>query len=255
MKTITRYARTTLEARALRMLRTLGTSAAIRSAMAAHGYTQAEHEEGWNLCVALGGYRGTPVESNEAAIRAALAAVTDFAHRDLARLASGVKRFFPEQYEALFGGLVMTTEANPVVEANLFLDRYEAMNGKGAKKTDHAVVALLAQRGFDKDAAAKLGAELEATRVEPEANITSTDAERDARRDALLQKLQVWFDDWSLTARMTFHRKDHLIRLGIGHRVRKPAVTGGVVATPDPTPALPPAKPVLALVADTLQVA
>ncbi len=257
MKQITRYTRTTLETRALRMLRTLGTSAAIRSQMAAHGYTQAEHEEGWNLCIALGGYHPeeAPTQSNEAAIRSAIAAVTEFAHRDLPRLASGVKRFFPDHYGALFGGLTMTTDSNALVEASIFMERYEPMIGKSAKKTDHAVVALLAHRGFGKEAVTKLRADLVAAATEPEAIVVSNKSERTAQRDALLQKLQVWFDDWSLTARMIFRRKDQLIRLGIGHRARKGVVAGNVVATPvaDPgaAPALPPAKPVLALVANT----
>ncbi len=218
MKKMSRYLRTSIETRALRMLRTLSVSAAIRAQMNAHGYTEAEHEEGWKLCIAVAGFGcSTGGTTNEDAIRAARERVTDFTANDLPCLAAGVKRVYPERYDALFGDLTLDRAAEPIVEATLFLDRYEALAATGASKADHAVVAFLAKRTFTSDVARAVRESVHLASSTPETFAPKAE-DTTAQREEELVKLHAWLEDWTTTARRAITRKDQLHRMGIGRR-------------------------------------
>lgn len=242
MKTFTRHTRSAIETRALRMLRTLSTSATIRAEMAAHGYTNADHDEGWTYCLAVAGF-GPAVQTpttNEGTIRAAVRALEDFTVNDLTCFSVAVKRLHPEHYGALFGGLTFTRGANAMIEATLFLERYAPFVSKHAKKSDHAVVALLERRGLTKQAFAALVEQADVARSTPTA-IDAPDPAHMKERDVQLTKLEAWVTDWTTTARRAIQRRDQQLRLGIGRRHRAAAA---VVAPPAAiTPAVPQLPP------------
>ncbi len=223
---MSRYVRSATETRALKMLRTLATSAVIRSQMEAHGYTQADQDEGWSLCLSVAGYGavGAAPVTNQDSIRAAFAQLTDFVSDELPCLAGGVQRKHPELYEVLFGGLTLGSGADAVMETTLFLDRFDALSAKGAKKAEHAVADLLARRGFTAATAAGLRKTLHTTRAVPEVAAPAVDDPK-AKRDAEIERLRAWVEDWSRVARRAMKRKDELHRLGIGRRGK----SGGAV--------------------------
>jgi hypothetical protein len=244
MKSFTRFARTAIETRALRMLRTLSTSATIRAEMQAHGYTDADHDEGWRYCLAVAGFGPTTEAptTNEGTIRAAVRALEDFTVNDLTCFSVAVKRLHPEHHEALFGGLTFARGPDAMIEATLFIERYAPLLTKHAKKGDHAVVALLERRGLTRQAFAVLSEQADLARSTP-TNVDAPDAAQGKERDVQLAKLEAWLTDWTTTARRAIQRRDQQLRLGIGrrHRAASPVVPPAPAAVTPALAQLPPA--------------
>jgi hypothetical protein len=235
-KTFSRHTRSAIETRALRMLRTLSTSATIRAEMETHGYTRSDHDEGWTLLLAVAGFGPQTKQptTNEGAIRAAVVALEDFTVNDLPCFAAAVRRVHADHYDALFGGITFARSPDAMVEATLFLERYAPLLTKHAKKVDHAVVTLLEKRGLTREVFKILSDQADLTRSSPTAIETPNAKERDAQ----LAKLDAWIVDWTTTARRAIQRRDQQLRLGIGRRHR--AAT--VVVAPPPAEVAAPAQ-------------
>jgi hypothetical protein len=232
------YTRQTLEEtpeRVLRFLAGVAGRAEIRTVLFQHGYTDAEHQEGWKLLHAATGYE-TSVPSPPSADRTVAEAIAeldawDEPHFRLAR--ATLNRRFPEQAEFVFRELVAQSGPAALLSVQTFLDRLDQLEGKrpgrdhkakARKAADQQAVATLAERGISAAERARLRKLLQAAHsgVAP---IPATDpgpaaAQAAAHQEALL-RLRAFYDEWSEVARVVIGRRDHHIRLGLAKRKRK----------------------------------
>ncbi len=206
--------------RVLPFLRAIGTNAAIRNAMGAAGYTEADHEEGWKLLLGVAGFApgAQPVSMHDASARSAIAELDAWDESGFRRIRAALDRFHPEASRELFEGVTASTGAGAVVAITTVLDRLDAFeSGSEAHK---AAVATLDKRGIGKNVRQQLRdliaiakkAELPATLPQP--------ATESVEQSEKLGALYAWYRDWSETARAVVRRRDHLQQLGLAQRKR-----------------------------------
>ncbi len=200
--------------RASTFLLALAAITRLRKAMNAHGYSQAEQQEGWRLLVKVG-CRESGVSSSAAmdAMRE-LDAWDELAfHRAHAALA----RSYPAQGDFVFEGLEATQGPGAVFGVAIFLERLDALekgDGRAATRAqDQAAVALLATRGFDAAERARLRALVEIVQKD---DAMPGDAEGQSEED--LKALYGWVTEWTEVARAIVTRRADRIALGIARR-------------------------------------
>ena len=135
----------------------------------------------------------------------------------------------PEVVNFLFGNLSPKQGPEAVVGVSTLLGRLDALENaperKATRKADQAALATLASRGYPAGERARLrGLVAAAQTLVVEAPIS------DAEREATLQKLYAWFNEWSTIARMVLVRRDHQIAVGIAKR--RKAKKGAAAAEP-----------------------
>lgn len=258
--------------RALQFLRAVGTDASIMEALKQTGFDEAAQKQGWSLVLsayAAGNGVAAPALS-ESPLVDATSKVEAWQSAMFVRSAAVLRRFHPEQAAFVFENLEMGAGIAAVPAVSTYLDRLDALESspdrKSTRKADHAALAALEQRGVTKEQRKEMRSLvkwIESTPAQP--TVTAVQSPR----DAALQAVYEWVQDWSECARTVLTRRDQLIRLGIGkRRARKADVqqpTPPVGATPiiPSQPATPPdaastdpgllqtARPVLALPAKT----
>ena len=215
-------------ARALKFLGAASTNRAIRAVLAKRGYTQADHDRGWQLTLEAAGYRRpAPVVLDSPAAVSAIAAIDAWDEPNFRVARAALAGDFPEQHAFVFQDLAPQTGVAAVASVTTFLDRLDALeNGKDRKatrKTDHAALAKLSSRGIDDAERARMrkllgtargpSAEVPAdAEPVPEAGVDETE-----QREAKLA-LRRWYVEWREVARADIKRKDHLIQLGMAER-------------------------------------
>ena len=232
--------------RALDFLRGVGSTPAILRLMTRAGYTTAAHAEGQRLLANVAGF----VQERQA-FRTLISTTNTEAMNELSawhkgvfrRLRATVTRFYPAQAETLFANLELSADVDATLVAKLFLERLHALEGgqtKGAGRGSHAVVKMLAERGFGPHEIKRVRALIEVSDAPPSLEPDPTAEESAAKREqrlGMLRDLRAWYDDWSETARTVLVRKDHVIRLGLARRkVRAP---GGPVVVLSPSRQMP----------------
>jgi hypothetical protein len=218
--------------RVLKLLRGL-TRTGIAQRMAAVGYGNADHVEGWTLLQQSSGYQpdvplvtlqGGPADPE---VAAAIKFVDDFDETGFELADAGLKRRFPKQWEFVMKGLVAKSGIAALVDVETFLDRIDALeSGKGrdasTRDADQRAVKLLATRTIDK---AKRTALREALRVAKSFKVQETpapDTLDEAARERATLALRAWYEEWSKTARSVIKRRDFLISLGLANRHTRP---------------------------------
>ena len=245
------YAVSTLEdtpRRALELLRGVGSSPSILRLMTQAGYTASAHEEGQRLLANVVSFvqgRQAFSTATSAAHAAAVAEIETWEKTVFRRLRAGVIRFFPNETEALFANLKVSSEMDASLLVKVFLDRISASPESKGRKGNAAVLKLFAQRGFGGDEIRHLKKLVSiAMAPAPDAVEETDSAELTAQKTArveMLTELRGWYDDWAETARSVLTRRDHQIRVGLAHRkLRAP-----VAAVPPTLPA--PAAPAPAM--------
>lgn len=215
--------RETLEeapARALKLLRAVGTSIPIRAALAARGYGEDDHQEGWSLLHAASGFVPTGGAGEiDVGVRDAIRELDAWDEDGFRVVRATLERRFPEQAKAVLEGLAAATGPGAVLGVKTLLERLDALE-KGKSKDDHAALALLGKRGIDKDARKRLRALVEKAEspAEGDAGAAAARAAIDGKRAAALAALRAWYEEWSEIARATVKRRDHLILLGLARR-------------------------------------
>lgn len=225
-------------ARAIHLLRALGTHLSIRSILAARGYSDEDHREGWRLLHEAAGY-----DSRAAAPSASLIAPLDESVRSaineldaideplLRILRASLGRRFPEQSAFVLDGLSAAQGAGAVVVIATILERLDALAIDPARKKtradDRKALDLIAQRGYGPARLKELHALVKRAQSSPSTLPPTADAAAPANapaRVAALGALHSWWKEWSEIARAVIHRRDHLITLGLARRApRKPA--------------------------------
>jgi hypothetical protein len=224
--------------RALPFLRGIGTNAQIRNALAAAGYTEAEHAEGWKLLLAVSGFTPAraPVASvDDAKARAVIAELDAWDESGFRRIHAALGRLHPQVDAVLFDGISSGSGAASVVAISTLLDRLDGFE-KGTK-AEKAAMATLDKRGIDASERQRLRALIEVAKQAklpvdfvppPPENVEQTEK---------LRELYVWYRDWSETARAVVRRRDHLQLLGLARRKRAKRGAAEEPFAPVPAPA------------------
>ncbi len=238
--------RQTLEltpARALVLLRGIGTSAPIRAKLAARGYTPAEHARGWGLMQATGGRfdgDGPNPDAEDETVQAAIAEVDAWDEDGLRVVGASLRHRHPAQYAFVMRGLKASTGAEAVVGVSTLLDRLDALEGaperEGTRAADHAALATLAARGIDEAERARLRARVKAAQSFAGVEGQNRQAEFERRVKAALVEQRAWFEEWSEVARSVVKRRDQLIRLGLASRRPRRPAPGAPVEGPGEEP-------------------
>jgi len=225
-----------LPARSLKFLSALSKSTIIYAALAARGYTDVDHQEGWELLLQVTGFRRPPAAAaaESTAARDAAVELDAWDEPNFRLIRAALDRRHPEQSLFVFEGLTASTGAGAVLGVATLLDRLDALEKsperKATRKADHAALDTLTKRGISAAERTRLRAlvttAMTAARTEEEASPTADDT---APTEALL-KLHAWYGEWSEVARAVIKRRDHLIRLGLAKRKK---AAKGAPGTPE----------------------
>lgn len=213
--------RETLEAtpaRALKLLRGVGSSLVIRAILLQVGFTKADLEEGWQLL------REACYLDDELAETASLDAASEalrtldaWDERGIVLVQATLSHRYPSQLALLLHGVTPKDGAEAVLGVALLLDRLDSLERdpgrEDTRDDDHAALALLAKRGLDPAERARLRAAVNTVRsVSGKPGSTLTEKGDDLAR---LTRLRAWYDEWSQIARVTLTRAEHLERMGL----------------------------------------
>jgi hypothetical protein len=185
----------------------------VRAALAAKGYTQAEHDSAWKLLMKLGVYpvaAGTPDKE----VRDAVVELDAWDEPNFAIIRAALERLHPVFVEDVFKNLEPKQGAEAVVSVSTLLDRLDGIE-KDPSPNAQAVIATLDVRGYPKAERKRLRELTKKAKSFAAAPVTSTE------REQILLDLYAWHRDWSTTARQLIQKRVHLIALGLASK-RKP---------------------------------
>lgn len=209
--------------RAIKFLRAIANNPVIYAQLAAAGFTPDDYQQGWHLLHVASGYTATPAAAPvKTPAFQAMQELDDWDEDGFRRIRAALERLHPEQEALVFGdGLAASTGPSSVVGVKKLLDRLDELeSGESRKKTrkqDHAALATLAGRGFDKEERARLRG-LVATAQTVSAPAEPAAVPNAAERRQALEALYLWFKDWSQTAHAVIKKRAHLITLGLAKR-------------------------------------
>jgi hypothetical protein len=223
----TTVSRETLEStpmRCLQFLKAVGTSAAIRGALATRGYAQDEHLEGWGLLHAASGFQQTTTPVEDTSVRDAIQLLDAWDEDGFRIIAVSLRHRFPEQAAFLLDGVSASTGAAAVLGVKRLLDRLDALENapdrQSCREADHAALNLLAKRGIDERERSRL--RLLVTKAESAPDVSLPNAADVARADASylrkLVALRAWYEEWAAIAKVAVKRRDYLIRMGLARK-------------------------------------
>jgi len=233
-----------LPTRSLAFLRAVGTVPAIREALAAAGYNQAEQDYGWQLVLLVSGYRTTITAAGGSEAGQAIVELDNLDESLFKRSQAVLDRFHPEQAAFVFDGLQPAIGTEAVVSVATLLTRLDALESSPAREAtrteDHAALESLAKRGIDKKERDRLAALVTAARQMAGSPPPPNTSEEQQAKDMIA--LHKWYQDWSETARAVIKRRDHLVRLGLtkrkkGKRTPEPIPAPAPFPAPAPSPA------------------
>ena len=221
-----------LPGRVLRLLRGIGTRAAIRAAMQARGYTEEEQLRGWKLLHAASGFiapTAAPVKEDKDA-QQAIAELDAWDEPNFRIAKATLRARFPAQLAFVFANLEASTGIDAALGILTFLDRLDALESsaarKSTKKEDHAALAALASRGIGEAERKHLRALLKTAQTAGAVPKADPNAAASLKKhDAALEELAIFYDEWSDIARVVITRRDYLILLGLAKRKTKKSAT------------------------------
>lgn len=219
--------------RVLTFLRAAGTSKGIRALLAAKGYADADHQEGWSLLHNVSGVTSeAPAFDTNVGVRDAITELDNWDEDGYRLVRASLSRKHPAQAEFVLRGLGPAEGAGAVLSVKNLLDRLDALESsldrQPTREADRAALATLEARG--------LGA-VERTRLRglvKQAEGATAAGPADPAGDEVADKkyladllaLRGWFVEWGELARVAVKRKDYLIRLGLAKR-KAPSKAGG----------------------------
>jgi hypothetical protein len=213
--------------RALKFFSAVSTNPYIRATLGRRGYTDAHHEKGWELVLKASGYKRPAAPALNRPDSAAAIAELDKWDEPTFRIARAALGEFPDQRDFVFANLQAQTGAAAVVGIATFLDRLDnlenAKDRKATRKTDHAALAKLAERGIGSDERARVRALLKLAMTAPDtASVDAKAAASDAAKNEEQRQAQIalwtFHAEWSEIARADIKRRDYLIQLGLAKR-------------------------------------
>ncbi len=201
-----------LPERVVVFLRAVGGHAGIRAAMADGGYSEADHEEGCALLVAVCAYgRNRFDPKGSEAARQSVTEIETWMRTHRRRLEAAIARLHPEAV-GLFEGLDGADRPDSTIALATLVARVDAL-----PRVADAVRRTLERRGFGEEERGALMRTIESAR-----SFTFSDGDGVPREDrsAELERLYHWHSDWAATARALIRRRDYLKMLGLTRRRR-----------------------------------
>jgi hypothetical protein len=213
-----------------RFLRTLSHAPHIFALLSERaGYTEADHNQGWQTLLILLGSKAT-VERKEPAAAAelpglsALAALSDYDGSAFRRTRSALENRYADQTEYLLGGLTPSEGALAVGTVSTFLDRWVALregtdaSREGKRVEDREAAQLLVSRRIvDDEIEATLREHIRNVQVAPPV-VSTVEPKATPEYQQAVRDFHVWLRDWRAQAREVIERRDYLIRLGLAAR-------------------------------------
>lgn len=194
-------------------------NARIAGALARHGFTNEDLNEGWNLLRAVTRTQLDVLPEDSPVDTDALRALDDWENQWFVIAAATLKRRLPKVHDWLFRNLSQTDGVEVLVSVGTFLERWDLLDkaapegglgedGKNAKK-------LLGDRGLTKKTIDEAKTLLKKLRkIEgPAVNADQIAAEA-AHFAKAEQELWGWYLEWSAIARNTIKQRSLLIKLG-----------------------------------------
>lgn len=228
--------------RVLAFLIAVGKYFAIRAALSAKGYTEAQHELAWGYLKKLAVFPpgSTPILDKN--VRDAVVEIDAWDEPNFAVIRAVLENHHPEVVDFLFDHLTPKQGNEAVVGVSTLLDRLDALESspdrKATRKADQAALATLAARGYTDEERARLRGLVTTAQT-----MIAPKPISDAERDATLLKLYAWHNEWSTIARLVLTRRDHQIAVGIAKRRKtKKADAPAVPAAPAEKAAVPAEK-------------
>lgn len=224
-------------ARGLMFLLGVGRSPVIRAQLATRGYTDDEHERGWELLRAVDPSAGTAsTATSNASVSDAVAKLDAWDNQNLPIADVALRKRAPRVHAFLFsGGLAPADGIESVRVVDTFLGRIDkvadvaAREGRTTKKSkpadepadvtpDEAREALkvLGSRGIS--ASERQAARGWLNTAQKGAAPATPAAPSTVDRTAPLVDLHDWVTEWTLVARKVLKRRDHLINIGVGEK-------------------------------------
>lgn len=224
--TVTRETLDATPERVLTFLLALGTVLAIRRALERVGYTQKDHQQGWDLLHAASGYSAPkPIGIEvDARVRDAAVELDNWDEDGFRVVRASLSRLHPDQAAFVLEGLEASQGPAAVLGVKTLLDRLDTLEDgasrKATRKQDHAALETLATRGITRAERKRLRALVETAESSPDLgdDPVAAHTETDAKHLADLVALRVWFEDWSEMAKTAVKRRDYLIRMGFAKR-------------------------------------
>jgi hypothetical protein len=213
----------------------------IRSILHAGGYSDDDHERGWDLTLRLLGYHqrmDAPDSPQVLRQRAATEELDQWDGQALERSRAALEHRYPEQSRYVFEGLSAGSGAEAIATVRTFLDRVAALRDGtdvsriATRAEDRAAADLLAVRRIVTSAEelrlrTLLG---EATSLPDLPRSTQPDS---SQRQHTARELDAWLRDWRATARVLVTRRDDLIRLGLAERRTSKGERGPEIIEPE----------------------
>jgi len=210
-----------------KMLRALSRKLGIRQAFATVGYTEADHQEGWQLYLWLVGYRpgktSPALTKDEAEL--AILVLDGWDNPNFKRARAALRHLHPEQEAYIFDGLEAQEGIASVAAVQTFVTRARALREakdparEKTREADRAAIATLYQRGILSQAKEEelLGLVAKAQKLSP---TVASDAEslEEKETQEVARKFKAWYDDWRASAMTAITRRDYLISLGFAAR-------------------------------------
>jgi hypothetical protein len=226
--------------RVLKFVTGVGTTIPIRAILAAQGYTQEDHDEGWELLKLASGYAISKSPTSDADVMNAIALIDGWDEKGIRRVKTILKRHHQEQYEFVCTDLEPGKGNDSVLAVAKLLERINALKNsperEATREEDHKALAALAKRKLDDEVWAKLRSLVDTVQkpVIREDDTTVEDLAK-ARHQALLN-LHGWFEEWSQLARDEISRRSYLIRLGLAQRKSRGQETTDPISLAEDTP-------------------
>jgi len=143
---------------------------------------------------------------------------------DVADAALG--RLFPSVHAELFKNLSKTSGSAVVLNVKTFVERLEKLGKSGGEENTKAL-ALLSKRGLNAacidEAQTLLGKLAVAQAPDEDEDAEVDEAQLKADKDAAVDAMWAWYQDWSRTARTVVKNRNYLVMLGL----TKPHSSGG----------------------------
>ncbi len=210
-----------LPPRALAFLRGMGTCGEARAAAAARGYTTTIHETGWTLLDAACGRHDVPdappKDDPLSPNARGFAALEEFDRTTLKLLLRAMKRQAPSIAKAFEGSPGRNAGYLRVLQ---LLDLFEKLEKNKRNEDEAAIVLRLANElGVTTSMRRQLAKHLAASMQTPPDPAPIHAQSDPGARQAALEQLYLWLDEWSGVARLALGRRGDLLgRLGLAHR-------------------------------------
>ncbi|MBN8611542.1 MAG: hypothetical protein J0L92_13200 [Deltaproteobacteria bacterium] len=222
--------------RAFTLMYGIGRLPNVRTAMVQCGFTDAEHDRGYNLLAIV--TRGIPVLTVDLEVASATTALDNWDEDGIAMISAAFTRF-PDAHESVLTGLAPIVGPRAVENVATILERLDEL-----EKTEDGREALarLATAGMDEKNRKELAALVKTARAKDKMKVDEAALKAEEKFEEALLDLRDWYVEWAEIARIVVKRRDYLIVLGLAER-RGGGGGGDDLDIIDPTPFLDPNKP------------